>query len=365
MRALRRILIALLVPLSLPVVRLLSAQDTARTDVARDLARLGARESIANLPAPDSVTLGPRSIAAGTTVRGSVVARGPITVAGRVEGAVVSLGGNVTIQRGGVVTGDALSVGGRVIADGVVGGEIRGMSGLPRDIASVGASGIDARGPAQRTYDAMRVVAGTFGVLLLVAVGVLLFAGSNLDEVVSTIERQFGRAFWVGLLGQLLILPGLVVLVVALALTIIGVLLIPFAIVAYAIAVAGLVTLGFLAVARLIGGALWQSTRDTTVRSRSLAALAVGLAVFFALWLSGAALTWSPMAATIARAVALAVTWTAITLGLGSAILSRAGTHRRVAAGTRPVELAAWQTPTPLTGVIAARRPVATAGDRA
>ena len=113
MRAPGRIPIALLVLLSLPVVRLLSAQDAARTDVAHDLARLGARESIANLPAPDSVTMGPRSIAAGTIVRGSVVARGPIIVAGRVEGAVVSLGGNVTIQRGGVVTGDALSVGGR------------------------------------------------------------------------------------------------------------------------------------------------------------------------------------------------------------------------------------------------------------
>lgn len=364
MRGIQRILLALVALSSLPVVRPLAAQDAPRPDLARDLARLGARESIIDLPAPDSVTNGPRSVAAGTTVRGAVVARGPITVAGRVEGAVVSLGGNVTVERGGVVTGDALSVGGRVIADGVVGGEMRSMSGLPREFASLAAR-VAVRSPTQRTYDAMRVVAGTFGVLLLVAVGVLLFAGSNLDEVVSTIERGFGRAFWVGLLGQLLILPGLVVLIVALALTLIGVLLIPFAIVAYAIAVAGLVTLGFLAVSRLIGGALRQSARDTTVRSRALAALAVGLAIFFALWLAGAALTWSPLGATIARAVALAVTWTATTLGLGAAILSRAGTHRRVAAGTRPVELAAWQTPTPLTGVIGARRSVTAAGERA
>jgi hypothetical protein len=53
-----------------------------------------------------------------------------------------------------------------------------------------------------------------------------------------------------------------------------------------------------------------------------------------------------------------------MTLGLGAAILSRAGTHRRVAAGTRPVELASWQTPTPLTGVVAARRPTAAVGER-
>ena len=53
--------------------------------------------------------------------------------------------------------------------------------------------------------------------------------------------------------------------------------------------------------------------------------------------------------------------WAALTLGLGAAILSRAGTHRRLASGSRPVELAAWQTPTPVTGVVAARRPVAVA----
>ena len=70
--------------------------------------------------------------------------------------------------------------------------------------------------------------------------------------------------------------------------------------------------------------------------------------------------TWSPMAATVIRAVALAATWAALTLGLGAAILSRAGTHRRVAGATagRPVELAAWQTPTPVAGVVAARRSV-------
>jgi hypothetical protein len=155
-----------------------------------------------------------------------------------------------------------------------------------------------------------------------------------------------------------------VVLVVALTLSLIGILLIPFAVVAYAIAIAGLVTLGFLAVAQLVGGAVWRSTRDTTARSRALRALAVGLAIFFALWMIAAALEWSPLSATIVRAAALAVTWTAMTLGLGAAILSRAGTHRKVVAGTRPVELASWQTPTPLTGVVAARRPVAAGAER-
>jgi hypothetical protein len=250
-----------------------------------------------------------------------------------------------------------------VIADGEVDGEMRGMTRLRAAVTPVAAAA-DLRSPLARTYDAMRLVAGTFGVLLIIAVGVLLFAGLNLDEVVGTLELRFGRAFWVGLLGQLLILPALVVLVVALTLSLIGILLIPFAIVAYAIAIAGLVTLGFLAVARLVGGAVWSSARDTTARSRALRALAVGLAIFFALWMIAAALEWSPLAATVVRAAALAVTWTAMTLGLGAAILSRAGTHRKVVAGTRPVELASWQTPTPLTGVVAARRPAAAGAER-
>ena len=60
-------------------------------------------------------------------------------------------------------------------------------------------------------------------------------------------------------------------------------------------------------------------------------------------------------------AAAIAASWAALTLGLGAAILSRAGTHRRVASGSRPIELAAWQTPTPVAGVVAARRPAVVA----
>jgi hypothetical protein len=358
-----RLLLALLTPVFLPAAGALGAQDAARGSVSRSLERLARDEGIAGLPPADSVTPGPRTVPAGTTVHGPVVALGPVVVGGRVEGPVVSLAGDVTVSRGGVVAGDAVAVGGRVIADGEVQGEMRGMSGLPNRPV-VAAAAADARSPFQRTYDGMRLVAGTFGVLLIIAVGVLLFAGPNLDEVVATLELRFARAFWVGLLGQLLILPGLVVLIVALAVSVIGILLIPFAVVAYAIAIAGLGTLGFLAVARLVGGAAWNSARDTTPRSRALAGLAVGLAIFFALWMVAAALAWAPLAATVVRAAALAASWAAMTLGLGAAILSRAGTHRRVAAGTRPVELASWQTPTPLTGVVAARRPTAAAGER-
>jgi hypothetical protein len=332
-----------------------ASAQSARQKAPTDLDRLRESEAIADLPSADSIAPGARTIPAGTTVNGTVVARGPVTVAGQVNGSVVSLAGDVTVARGGVVTGDVLSVGGRIVADGVVEGEMRGMSSLPTLFAATGPA-IIARTPFQRTMDSARMVAAIFGVLLIIAVGVLLFAGSNLDEVVGTLERRFARAFWAGLLGQVLLLPVLAVLVVALALTLIGVLLIPFAIVAYGIAVAGLLTLGFLAVARLVGGSV-KRDGEVTPRARALTALAIGVAVFFVLWMVAALLSWSPLAATVVRAAAFAMTWVAVTLGFGAALLSRAGTHRRVATGARPVELASWQTPTPLTGVVAARRP--------
>jgi hypothetical protein len=58
----------------------------------------------------------------------------------------------------------------------------------------------------------------------------------------------------------------------------------------------------------------------------------------------------------------------AVTAGLGATILSRAGTARPGAGWLRrspkqaPQEELAWQTPTPVTGVRAGRRPVARQG---
>ena len=333
----------------------LVAQGAKSNDLRRDLERLSTGERIVGVPPADSVAPGARTVPAGATVHGTIVARGPVDVSGRVEGSVVSLSGDVTVHRGGVITGDALSVGGRVNADsGVVNGEMRTMAALPA-LLGTAPPVADSRTPAQRTMDAARIVGVSFGILLIIAVGVLLFAGRNLDEVVATIEHRFARAFWIGVLGQVCLLPALAVLLLALTLSLIGILLIPFVIVAYAVACAGLVTLGFLAVARLVGGAVSRRSAQSD-RASALIALAVGIGLFFALWMIAALITWAPFAEVVMRSAALAATWAAMTIGLGAALESRAGSHRRVVAATRSVELAAWQTPTPVAGVVAARR---------
>jgi hypothetical protein len=69
---------------------------------------------------------------------------------------------------------------------------------------------------------------------------------------------------------------------------------------------------------------------------------------------------------SILRAVALAGSWVALTLGLGATILSRAGTRRdaRLASAAAPFTDMSWQSPSPVTGVVAARRPVSGAKER-
>jgi hypothetical protein len=120
-------------------------------------------------------------------------------------------------------------------------------------------------------------------------------------------------------------------------------------------------------VARLTGAAITSGARSGSkapVRGASLRALVVGLVVYLGLWLAAAAFTWSPLVGSILRAAALAVTWVAVTVGLGAIIASRVAALRPQSAGAASGGAAdpmVWQTPTPVTGVAAARRPVSTA----
>jgi len=192
----------------------------------------------------------------------------------------------------------------------------------------------------------------------LIGLGVMVFAESNLDGVVIALERGFARSFWLGLAGQVVFLPALLVLVVALIITVIGVLLIPFAVVAYVVAAAGLVTLGFLAVARLTGGALASDRGTTSRRGVHLRGLAIGLVVYLGLWMAAALFAWNPLIGAILRVIAFAITWVAATVGLGATLASRAGTQRPGVGSAKKTttDEFAWQTPTPVSGVAAATR---------
>jgi hypothetical protein len=293
-------------------------------------------------------------------------AQGSIDVYGRVDGSAFALDGDIVVHNGGVITGDAISIGGRVLLDGGrVEGEQLTLSAPPNYAVRPAA----ASAPLT-TWQSVKLVVGWFAVLVIIGLGVLIFAEPNMDGVVEAMEGSFAKAFWFGVLGEIVALPALVILCIGLALTILGVLLIPFAVVAYAIAFAGMLALGFLAVARLTGR-FWSrpdSSSPNAARTANLRALLTGLVLYLGLWLLAAIFTWQPIAGAVLRGVALAVSWVAVTVGLGAALLSRGGTKRldarERAAARRPAPAdLAWQTPTPVTGVAAARRPVVTVKD--
>jgi hypothetical protein len=213
----------------------------------------------------------------------------------------------------------------------------------------------------EATRHAISLVLGWLMMIAIIGIGVLMFAGTHLQAVEEALERRFARSFWTGLLGQLAIAPVLLLLIVGLTLTVLGILLIPFAVVAYTLLIAGLLTLGFLAVARRTGGALFRtgSMNSDAERRARLRSLMIGILIYVGLWLLAAVFTSSPIIGGALRGLAVVVTWAALTVGLGATMLTRAGTrtseHRTVSPAG--VDELAWSTPTPVTGVAAARRP--------
>jgi hypothetical protein len=286
------------------------------------------------------------------------VFEGTLTIFGRVDGDVIALGGDVIVGQGGEVTGNAIAVEGEVRrAGGTIGGDVRTLGGV---LSTEGHEIAESSG-SRASGSALGLALSWLGVLLLIGVGVLVFAQPYLEGVVDTLETRFWRSFGMGILGELAAIPVLLLMIIALAVTVIGVLLIPFAVVAYFLALAGLVTLGFVAIARLTGGALGSdAVRRLSARGSALRGVVIGTVLLLGMWVAAAALSGIPMLGVVLRAIAVTVTFVAVTAGLGATILSRAGTRGAEAPAAKPADPAVWQTPTPVTGVAAARRPATT-----
>ncbi len=217
-------------------------------------------------------------------------------------------------------------------------------------------------------------VAGVFGIGMIIGLVVLTTAEEALTAVAKTAARDVSGSFWAGVLTQLLAVPVLAVLVIACAITIIGILAIPIAALAWALALSGAVTLGTLAVALVIGRALAGRGGSSSERGAALRGLTVGLIALSLVWFGAALAAGVPVAGALARLVAVAFTWAVATVGLGAVVKSRIGVARvsvqfgRFSGGRWgsarttmtsevPAQPVSWQTPTPVQGVVAARRP--------
>jgi hypothetical protein len=132
-----------------------------------------------------------------------------------------------------------------------------------------------------------------------------------------------GKSFFAGILGGMAVAPAFIALIIAMAVTVIGIVFIPLGVLAFSVIVMGIATLGFIAVAQLTGNALTRGARkDTTERGAELRSLVVGMLSYIALWAVVAMLTPIPLLGSLARTFALAVTLVAFVTGFGAVILT-------------------------------------------
>ena len=297
--------------------------------------------------------MGDFSIGSNETVPGHLlVVQGTADIYGKLLGNLVTVDGDVVIHPGGVVSGDILTLGGEVRTF-----RTSSVLGTPLPVR-----GAEAPTAIETVFRRMAGVVGVFLTLGALGFGLVMFGRPNLEVVSDTVSHSFGRAFATGLLGQLLLLPTFGMLVVGLILSVVGIVLLPFAVVVYALLVIVGAVGGYLAVAHAIG--------ETYTRRRlalgamigspnSYRYLLVGLGALAAFWAAWSVFGWVPVAGDLIRGAAILVTWLLATAGFGAALLSRAGIRENFAGRLLPPEALTdeylWATPQ--YGVTAAKRP--------
>jgi hypothetical protein len=324
----------------LPAAAWAEAQDRVDTTIAVDLADLdrpAAIERRLRHMLADHETELERVVRNGTVRRGAfilpkddslaghlLVVRGDANVHGRLLGNLVTLDGDVSVHPGGSVSGEILALNGEVhSAGGDIGGTVRAF-GTP--LANGGAAA-PKRSKLERTLERLAGTIGVFLTLLALGAGVVAVARSRLEVVAETGSHSFARSAIVGFVGQILLLPTFGILVVGLIVSIVGILLLPFAVTGY-ILLAGIGYIGgYLAMAHAIGGAFTRRrlTAGAGPRPNSYRAMATGLAALAAPWLVWALFGWVPVIGVLLWLAAFLATWLAVTIGFGAMLLSRGG----------------------------------------
>jgi hypothetical protein len=257
-------------------------------------------------------------IPAGSTTSGSVlVIRGNLDVYGNIDGAATAILGDVIVHEGGRVRGGAVALMGHVRNEG---GSILGVI---KDVGTThNRSTVSFGGRPRTTLGSLAAAFLWLVVLLLVGTFVLFYLGDYFKRAVEVVTNETGRSLLTGVLGGLASIPALITLVLAMAITVIGIFFIPFGVAAFLIAVSGIAILGFLAVAQVTGIAIAGKREAETAAGQQLQFLYTGILAFSALWIIAAAFTWFPILGAILRMLAFSVTFVAVATGFGAVILS-------------------------------------------
>lgn len=301
-------------------------------------------------------------VPAGEVVEGTVlVIDGAANVAGEIQGDLVVIDGDVTLEPGSVVSGELRLADARVVRnEGTVEGGVVDVLATERTDVSELRDRIrdevrrDIRSEierAQRSTDdglslfapVRSVVRGIGGVIETIFVVLVLgllgaaaaaFARENLEVVAETARRAPGRAATVGLAGTFLAIPVWILGAVALVVSIVG---IPVAIAwlpLFPAAVAVAAIFGYLAVAKNVGEWLADSGYEWTDWIRpsnavhTIGAGLIGLSLAFGVAHLVSILPFFGFLSGLLTFIGVVLTLAAFQVGFGAVILTRGGRRR-------------------------------------
>ena len=274
------------------------------------------------------VHIGDITVPRGRTIENDlIVLAGDVSIFGDVEGNVIALDGDVILHRGSSVAKDVVTVNGRVTrAGGTIGG--RTQSGAVKLRTRNAPKPTTSRlvSPVSNGTSIASLM-GMFIALSCIGFGFTFFGPKQLDVVSDTVSDSFGKSFFAGLFATPLVPAAFVTMIIGLALTVVGILIVPFAIVGGILAIMAAATGGYLAVAKSVGSTYLnrRMAQGHTVTATPYKSLVVGLVGLMAIWLPAAVLGWIPVMGPALAMLAAIFTWVMATAGFGAAILSRAG----------------------------------------
>ena len=311
-------------------------------------------------------------ISADETIEGTmVVIDADVTVEGRIEGDVVVVEGSIRVRDGGQITGDIRLVDSRYegIDESRLDGRVIRIESDDDELERLSELGDledrirdEIRSELRhefRDFSPIRNVARGVGdlvgnvmallIISMLALGVVYFAKDNLELVADTAQRNPMRAGMVGVAGAFLVLPTWLLGCVALVVSVVGIIALPFWVLLFPIAVALGAGLGYLAVARNIGewvaakeinGLEWLKPTNTfyavvtgvgTLVAFSVASNILDIVPFFGFF-SGLFATLGTMA-TVATFL----------IGFGAVLLTRGGRQAEFYDGADPFDEPSWR----------------------
>ena len=290
------------------------------------------------------------TIAAGTRIRRPlVVINGDLDVYGRITGDVVLSGGRIRVHSGGEVHGDIRLADGRITAaEGAVTGDVHHFDAGRRPEADqqTGVAVTVERNrsfqsphPLRRGISGLWRTAQIYFALVVLAMIAIAFFPARFRRIADCAAERPVRSLATGLAGSILAVPIWILGIALLAVSVIGILLVPLWIPIFALAVllAGLV--GLIAVCRNLGQWLLERghpSLDWLRSSNAIHTTLVGLALMLLFSVAVNVLSMGGAWFQTLRGLLSFAQWIVVVgaswIGFGAVLLTRGGRYRDPAA---------------------------------